>query len=351
MCGQSGTGPVAGPANGDPEADTDPCSEQIAAAARILSAAPDVTLFAHINPDADALGSALALGRVLQRQGSAVRVAFGEPAAPSEPLRVLDTDGLLVPVQQVPAAPPVLVVCDTGSLERLGPLADRVAATTDAGGQVVLLDHHVANPHYGTVNIVDERAEATALLALRLIDELGGELDRHVAGCLYAGLATDTRSFRAAGAHAHEVAARLLRTGISSDTILHPLLDDHPFAWFGVLAEVLGEACLEQDAAAGSGLVHATVPWSAVRGLRGEEVDSVIDLLRTTSEAEVAAVLKEIDSGVWSVSLRADSQVNVGRVAAACGGGGHRLAAGFTSRAPREAILGELRAALATEVD
>lgn len=346
MCGQPGTDPAADPAGGDPRAEADPRSDQFAAAARILAAAPDVTLFAHVNPDADALGSALALGRVLQRRGSAVRVAFGEPDSPSEALRALDADGLLVPAEQVPAVPPALVVCDTGSLERLGRLADRVAATADAGGPVVLLDHHVANPQYGTLNIVDERAEATALLALRLIDELGGELDRHVAGCLYAGLATDTRSFRAAGAHAHEVAARLLATGISPDAILRPLLDDHPFAWFGVLSEVLSEACLEQDAASGAGLVHATVPWSAVRRLRGEEVDSVIDLLRTTSEAEVAAVLKEIDPGVWSVSLRADSRVDVGRVAAACGGGGHRLASGFTSRAGREAILGEIRAAL-----
>lgn len=350
MCGQPGTDPAADPVSGDPRVGAGPHSEPFATAARILSAAPDVTLFAHVNPDADALGSALALGRVLRRRGSSVRVAFGEPAAPSDALRALDADGLLVPVEQVPAAPPALVVCDTGSLERLGPLADRVAATTDAGGDVVVLDHHVANPHYGTVNIVDERAEATALLALRLIDELGGELDRHVAGCLYAGLATDTRSFRAAGAHAHQVAARLLDTGIEPDVILRPLLDDHPFTWFGVLAGVLAEACLEQDAAAGSGLVHATVPWSAVRRFRGEEVDSVIDLVRTTSEAEVAAVLKEIDPGVWSVSLRADSRVDVGRVAAACGGGGHRLASGFTSRATREEILGELRAALATAV-
>ncbi|WP_370591270.1 DHH family phosphoesterase [Saccharopolyspora montiporae] len=313
----------------------------------MLSAAPDVTLFAHVNPDADALGSALALGRVLQRQGAVVRVAFGAPAEPAEALRALDTDGLLVPVHQVPATPSALVVCDTGSLERLGPLADRVAATAGAGGPVVVLDHHVGNPRYGTVNIIDERAEATALLALRLVDELGGELDRQVARCLYAGLATDTRSFRAAGVQAYRVAARLLSTGIDPDAILRPLLDDHPFTWLGVLSEVLADAHLEPDAAAGLGLVHAAVPWSAMCRVRGEDVDSVIDLLRTTSEAEVAAVLKETAPGIWSVSLRADSRVDVGRAATACGGGGHRLASGFTSRAEPAVILRELRAALA----
>ncbi|GAA4829622.1 DHH family phosphoesterase [Saccharopolyspora rosea] len=327
--------------------EADDRSEQVVAeAARVLSAASDVTLFAHINPDADALGSALALGMALRRRGCAVRVSFGAPDHPPISLRDLDADGLVVPAERVPAAPPTLVVCDTGSLQRLGRLADRVEATIAAGGDVVVIDHHVSNTRYGTTHVLDESAEATVLIVLRLLDELGAELDLPIARCLYAGLVTDTRSFRNASPRTHQAAVRLLEAGVDPEAVTRPLLDTHPFGWLGMLSGVLGEAKLEPSAAHGLGLVHAVVRLAHSDGLRSEDVDSVIDVVRTTSEAEVAAVLKETEPGSWSVSLRSDSRVDVGHAAATCGGGGHRLASGFTARGDAEDILAALRRAL-----
>ncbi|MEV5539552.1 DHH family phosphoesterase [Saccharopolyspora shandongensis] len=320
--------------------------QAVAEAARKLSEASDVTLFAHINPDADALGSALALGRALRRRGCAVRVSFGMPELPPFSLRDLDGDDLVVPPDEVPAAPPVLVVCDTGSLQRLGKLADRVGATIAAGGDVIVIDHHVSNTRYGTLHLVDEHAEATVMIVLRLLDELGAELDLPTARCLYAGLVTDTRSFRHASAATHRAAARLLEAGVDPEATTRPLLDTHPFAWMNMLSEVLGEARLEPTAAQGLGFVHATVRLAHSDGLRSEDVDSVIDVVRTTSEAEVAAVLKETAPEHWSVSLRSDSRVDVGHAAAACGGGGHRLASGFTAQGPAEEIIAAMRKAL-----
>ncbi|RRO16332.1 bifunctional oligoribonuclease/PAP phosphatase NrnA [Saccharopolyspora rhizosphaerae] len=318
----------------------------VAAAADALAAAPDVTLLGHVNPDADALGSALALGRALKQRGSTVRVSFGHPDKPAHSLRDLDVDGLVVPASQVPAAPPLLVVCDSGSLGRLGRLADRVKKTIAAGGEVVVLDHHVANTRYGTLHVVDESAEATALIVLRVLDELGAELDMPIARCLYAGLVTDTRSFRHAGAEVHRVAARLLEAGVDPEATTKTLLDTHPFGFLGMLSGVLGKAELETSAARGMGFVHATVRKADSDGLGSEDVDSVIDVLRTTSEAEVAAVLKEIGTDHWSVSLRADSRIDVSHVANACGGGGHRLASGFTTHGHEQQVLASIRTAL-----
>lgn len=321
-------------------------AEAVALAAGELAVASDVTLFGHVNPDADALGSALALGRALKKRGSAVRVSFGHPDEPARSLRGLDADGLIVPPSEVPAAPPLLVVCDTGSLDRLGRLADRVEATIAAGGEVIVLDHHVSNTRYGTLHVIDESAEATVLIVQRVLDELSVELDQPIARCLYAGLVTDTRSFRHAGADVHRVAARLIEAGVEPEATTKPMLDTHPFAFMGMLADVLARAQLEPAAAQGLGLVHATVREDQAVGLGGEDVDSVIDLIRTTSEAEVAAVLKEIGAGQWSVSLRADSRIDVSHAANACGGGGHRLASGFTARGEEHEILSALRKAL-----
>ncbi|WP_433263857.1 DHH family phosphoesterase [Actinosynnema sp. CS-041913] len=319
-------------------------SASLTAAAAALTDASDVTLLAHVNPDADALGSALALGLALHRLGKTVRVSFGAPDSVPETLRDLDVAGLLVPASAVPAAPEVLVALDTGSVGRLGPLADRLSTA----GTVVVVDHHVSNPGFGTVNVIDASAEATALVVLRLLDELGVELDEPIARCVYAGLVTDTRSFRHARASTHEVAARLLAAGVDAEAVARPLMDSHPFGYLGMLAKVLSRAALERSAAGGLGFVHAVVTLDDAAGLRPEEVESVVDLVRTTAEAEVAAVLKELGPSYWSVSLRAVSRVDVREVAQLLGGGGHRLAAGFTAEGDASDVLSRLREALET---
>lgn len=342
MSGQPG---AATPGDVAPESQ-DALGSAVTTAARVLAAAEDVTLLAHVNPDADALGSALALGMALRRRGARVRVSFGSPEEQPETLRPFDSEGLVVPAAEVPAVPPTLVVCDAGSLDRVGGLADRVAATIAAGGEVVVVDHHVANTRFGTLHVLDETAEATVMIVLRMLDELGAEVDLPIARCLYAGLVTDTRSFRHARASTHRVAVRLLEAGVDPESIARPLMDTHPFGWLRMLSHVLSAARLEPQAARGLGFVHTTVGLADSEGLGSEEVDSVVDVVRTTGEAEVTAVLKEIGPRRWSVSLRANNRLDVGRAAAACGGGGHRFASGFTADGSADDVLADLRRAL-----
>ncbi|HEX2298150.1 MAG TPA: bifunctional oligoribonuclease/PAP phosphatase NrnA, partial [Pseudonocardiaceae bacterium] len=297
---------------------------------------------AHVQPDADALGSALALGLALRQRGATVRVTFGEPADAPESLRALDVAGLIVPPDQVPAEPELLIALDTASRARLGCLAGRV----DSARTVLVVDHHATSQRFGTHHLVDARAEATAVLVLQLIDELGIRLDEAMARCIYAGLVTDTSCFRRADQGTHAIAARLLTAGVDPDATTRTLLDTHPFGWLSMLGSVLGRARLELAAAQGMGLVHTSVLLTDAMGLRSEEIESVVDLVRTTAEAEVAAVLKEIGPCRWSVSLRAKQRVDVSAVATELGGGGHRLAAGFTTDGSAEDVLDALRAAL-----
>lgn len=315
---------------------------ELGAAAKLVDSATDVTLVAHVHPDADALGSALALGLALRRRGAAVRVSFGAPAQTPESLRGLDVADLIVPPDQVPERPELLVAVDTGSRSRLGCLSGRV----DTASAVLVIDHHATNERFGTHHLVDPGAEATAVLVLELLDALEVGLDEPMARCLYAGLVTDTGCFRRAAPGTHVLAARLLAAGADPNAIARELLDTHPFGWLAMLGAVLGRARLEPAAARGLGLVHTTVLLADVADLRDEEVGSVVDLVRTASEAEVAAVLKETGPDRWSVSLRARQRLDVSAAAAEFGGGGHRLAAGFTAEGTAEDVLGALRAAL-----
>jgi phosphoesterase RecJ-like protein len=315
---------------------------ELSAAATLIGNAGDVTLVAHVQPDADALGSALALGMALRQRGATVRVTFGEPAQTPQSLRALDVADLIVPPGQVPAQPELLIALDTASRSRLGCLSDRV----DTADAVLVIDHHASNDRFGTHNLVDVGAEATAVLVLELLDALELALDEPIARCLYAGLVTDTSCFRRAAPGTHAIAARLLAAGVDPNATTRELLDTHPFGWLAMLGVVLGRAQLEPASAQGLGLVHTAVRLADAAGLRSEEVESVVDLVRTTSDAEVAAVLKETAPARWAVSLRAKQRLDVSAAAAELGGGGHRLAAGFTADGSAEGVLEALRAAL-----
>ncbi|WP_260192653.1 DHH family phosphoesterase [Actinophytocola gossypii] len=321
-------------------------STDLAAATDLLRGATDVTLLAHVTPDADALGSALALGLVLHRRGAAVRVSFGAPDETPESLRWLDSAGLVVPADAVPPAADLLVTVDCSSVDRLGRLGGLVEATVAGGGAVLVVDHHASNTRFGTHHVVDDGAEATTVLVAALLDELGIPLDADLARCLYAGLVTDTGSFQRARPATHALAARLIEAGADPAVAARELFGNHPFAFLRMLGAVLGRAELEPDAAGGLGLVHTAVRLDDQAGVRVEEVESVVDIVRTTAEAEVAAVLKQAGPDTWIGSLRAAGTVDVRAVAARFGGGGHRLAAGFTAHGELPEVLDRLRDAL-----
>lgn len=320
-------------------------ADPVRAAAVLLAEAQDVTLLAHVQPDADSLGSALALGIALHRRGARVRVSFAGPDPMPEALRPLDVLGLVIPPEAVPERPDLLVSCDAAEPSRLGDLVGRL----DTARSTVMLDHHISNPGFGDVQVLDATAEATVVLAHRVLVALGVPLDVDIARCLYAGLFTDTGGFRRAGADALRLAADLVAAGVDGDAVVRPIMNSHPYDWLAALGAILAGAVLEQDAAGGLGLVHAAVLAPDVARFRQEEVHSVIDVLSTTAEAEVSVVLKQVGERRWTSSMRSLGTVDVAAVAGRLGGGGHRSAAGFTRDGTLEEIRAELRLALKVE--
>ncbi|MDP9240876.1 MAG: bifunctional oligoribonuclease/PAP phosphatase NrnA [Actinomycetota bacterium] len=323
-----------------------PTEDEWAAAVEALAAPGELLLTCHLNPDGDALGSALGLGLALRRAGRQVSVSFTEPLTVPDTLAHLPGQELLVAAADAPARPDVLVTFDTGSLDRLGELAGRV----ESAGRVIVIDHHASNTAYGDIHLIDPSAAATAVLVAELLDRLGLSIGHDVAACLYTGISTDTGSFRYAATtpQVHQLAARLLATGIRHDLIARELYDSHPYAWVSLTGEILSRAALEPKAAGGLGLVwtYSTIADLRSRDLGMDQVEGVIDIVRTAREAEVAAVYKEQADGSWAASLRSKGRIDIGQISVDLGGGGHRFAAGFTAHGPIEVVVKQLQAAL-----
>ncbi|MGA9488667.1 MAG: bifunctional oligoribonuclease/PAP phosphatase NrnA [Mycobacterium sp.] len=311
-------------------------------AAKVLDAAATVGVLCHVHPDADTIGAGLALALVLDGCGKTVEVSFAAPAALPESLRSLPGGRLLVDPKAMRRDVDLVVTVDIPSINRLGDLCEMAGA----GQEVLVIDHHASNQLFGTVNFVEPSADSTTMMVAELLDAWDKPIDADVAYCLYAGLTTDTGSFRWASARAYRLAARLVEIGIDNAAITRSLMDTHPFAWLALLSRVLGSAQLLPDAASGGGLVYAVVTNQEWVNARPEEVESIVDIVRTTQQAEVAAVFKEIEPQHWSVSMRAKAAVDLAAVASTFGGGGHRLAAGYSTTGSADEVVAALSAAL-----
>lgn len=302
-----------------------------AAVAAVLAGARRVAVYSHVRPDADTLGSALGLARVLRARGAEVSVSHPGPDLPSGIGRLPGVDGFTAPLADAEVA----VAVDCASAERLAGLE----ASFRRHPVQVVIDHHATNEGFGTVDLIDPSANCTTELVLDVIDALGAELDAGTADCLYAGLVTDTGSFRWSSPAGHTMAGRLLAAGAHGRELARDLLDSHPRAWFSMVAAVLGSVTAVPEAFGGRGAVYA-VCRAVDRGPLGwDAAESLIDLLRTAEDCEVAALFKESDTGEWSASLRARTDLDVAAVARSFGGGGHRLAAGYSATGTREDVV------------
>ncbi len=285
-----------------------------------------VAVSTHVGADGDAIGSAVALVYLLRSLGADAVFCYAEEV-PSY-LRWLLPDEE-EPLNECPPDHDLLVV-DTSR-------ADRIGVPHQEGVHPVRLnlDHHEDNPLYGEFNLVDHEAAASAQLVAALYAELGMPLRGKAAEAIYTGILTDTGGFRFRNVspEAHELVADLLRVGG-----VVPAEVDERLNRTGTVEQLnIVGVSLANAERHGEALI-SVVDQGDYERTGATELDSKesIDQLRVVSEVEVVAHLREVEGGT-KASLRSES-VDVGAIARALGGGGHRLAAGYTTpKAPEEA--------------
>jgi bifunctional oligoribonuclease and PAP phosphatase NrnA len=304
-----------------------------------------LALMCHVSPDGDALGSMLALHHLARSQRVASVASFPNPFTVAAHYRSVPGLDLLTESADFPVDPALVITFDCGSLQRLVELGSAASFAREAG-ELIVLDHHATNDRYGSINVVDVKAAATAVVVRALARELDWPLTREAAICLYVGLVTDTGRFQFSSTDpsVFELAAELASFGLPIAQLNRELFDEHSYAYLRLASVALGRAVLDPTRELIT--THVSQHDLAEYGVDYDEVEGLIEWIRSATEAEVAVVYKEAPDGV-RVSMRSLTKVDVGALAVKLGGGGHVRAAGFTMNAPVEAV----HAAVLAELD
>jgi phosphoesterase RecJ-like protein len=306
-----------------------------------LGAARSVLAVGHENPDADALGAALAIAMIVEHRGGRATVAASD---------VPDLYAFLPGVEAVRADPEpgvaydLVVLLDCGNVSRAGAIRERNAALFETT-PVLTIDHHASNDGAGDLAWIEPGAAATcemvAILAVRLgvpLDAAGGAL----AAALAAGIVMDTATFAHPNATPRtlRVAAALVEAGAPLSDISRRIYRTKPDAQLALFGRVL--ARLERRA---DGLVVASameLADLAATGARSEHSEGIIDLLAQAETAEVAILLKEKGPETRLSVRTKPGGVDAAALCATWGGGGHVRAAGASLPLP----LADARAAV-----
>jgi bifunctional oligoribonuclease and PAP phosphatase NrnA len=306
-------------------------------------------LAAHERPDGDALGSLVGMQGLLTALGkdSVMFIAPDDLPLPLE-YRFFALDGL---IQAPPAdvAERTVVFLDCGNIDR------NSASVLHDGKHLLNIDHHHDNTRFGTLDHVVPDASCTAEIVWDLMRGLGVGPTPAVAEALYVGLITDTGRFmyENTGPRAHEMAAELITAGVDVQAVYRRLYEETPEGKLALLALALsqvrrfdsGELTIASLSAADFAKADAEESYS----------EGIIDHLRAVQGTKLAALVRELTSGErkgqYKVSLRAtDDDVDVSLIARAQGGGGHRRAAGFSTRLEPDELIAFLRGALAAQL-
>jgi bifunctional oligoribonuclease and PAP phosphatase NrnA len=318
-----------------------------AAVVERLAGARNVLAVGHENPDADTLGSTLAICRLVERTGGRATAVFSDPPPP-----LYD---FMHGVDRVRADPDpdgeydLLVVSDCGTLDRVGAVRERHRTLFDRLPRVIL-DHHVSNDATGPTDWIDPGAaatcEMTTLLAARLgvpLDDDGGTL----ASLLIAGIVMDTATFAHPNATPRTlvVSAALVEASAPLSDVSRRLYRTKPDSQLRLFGRVLARL----ETAAGGRVIHSSLLDADLTetGATPAHSEGIIDLLAQSETAEMAILFKEAGQGT-RVSVRTTAGgLDATALTGAFGGGGHARAAGATIDRP----LPEARAAFLAEAE
>ncbi len=313
-----------------------------------LKTAETVIVASHLRPDGDALGSTIAFALWLRSIGKKV-IAWNENGVPSK-YEFLPEHGIVTvpPSDGTKVRCDAFVALDTSVKDRLG---KTVLAALDGPEVFINLDHHISNQGFGTLNHIDAGSPATGQIVVNFFESQGIEITKEMAASLFIAISTDTGSFQYMNTNARtfEVGATLIRAGINVGELSQAIYDQQPRRRLELLRLALNTAKFScGDRVASFSLKRED---SVRLGLQPEDNEGIIDHLRSVEGVVAAVFFEDLGEGAIRLSARSkDVRVDVCKVCALFGGGGHALASGARLQGDLNEVGEKFLAALCDEV-
>ena len=280
-------------------------------------------IFTHENPDADTIGSCFALIYALRILGKQAYPACCDriPASLS-----FMTDGERdFHIENAPAnfTPDYYISVDVASSAQLG-IYRSLASRIDLS-----LDHHATHENFADHALTEPRAAACAEIVYHIVNRLlNTEISEKIASLLYAALAADTGGFRYANTTplTHKIAAKLIEKGASHAEICRNLFECKTKT--ALAAEAFAMANVSYFCSGKISYVKITKADKLACGFEDEDTYDVINVIRRVDGVKVAILMREKDDGTYKISTRSACEIDVSKICAIFGGGGHSGAAG-----------------------
>jgi phosphoesterase RecJ-like protein len=294
----------------------------------LLESARTAALCTHVNPDGDGIGAEICLLGYLKTVEIEARVINTEALPPR--YRFLDPGGA---VEVYDAArhdrflreSDLIFTLDNSAIGRLGPLGPAIRASR---ATTVCIDHHNVVEPFWKVNIIDEEACATGELVFQIIKAMNGRIDFAMAQAAYVSLVTDTGYFRFSktSPRCHQAAAEMLAAGVRPPRVYQEVFERNSPALIRLSGCALAGLRLECDGALA--WVSLTREQLTACDAEHEDTSELVNELLTIDGVRVGLLLKELAGDRVKVSFRSKGDLDVNRLAARFGGGGHTNAAG-----------------------
>lgn len=312
--------------------------------AELLNGKKTVALGGHVRPDGDCVGSCMGLYLYLKEQYPQIQTDLYLEEIPESFHLLSDTEMIRHEIGQEKTYD--LFLClDCGDEKRLGFSAPLFVQA----GRTGCIDHHVSNQAFADWNEIDPDASSTAELVYRLLDP--EKISLSCAQALYMGMAHDTGVFRysCTSPDTLKAAAVLLQKGINGNEIIEKTFFEKTYVQNQILGLALLESILTLDK-------RCIVSWITKKQIAFFEavpadMEGIVSQLRQTKGTEVAMFLYELETQVFKVSLRSGESVDVSKVAAYFGGGGHARAAGVTMKGTVYDVINNVSGQIALQLD
>ncbi len=294
-------------------------------ASDLIKKSERVLIVSHRKPDADTLGAAIALKKYLDRKDKNITLACYDK--PGKVFSFLSDIELFVQEFNLKDFD-LMIIVDAGA-SYMTNFHLKYEKFLNPGIPIINIDHHASNDNFGDINIVDAQAASVTVILFKMFEFLGVEIDKYMATALLAGIYNDTGSFMHSNStkEVFDIASKLMDKGAKIAEISRGLFNTKSISTLRLWGKVLEKAQVTDDNIVMSVLRDGEFEES---GAGPENLTGVIDYLNMVPHTKFSVLLNEDRKGNVKGSFRTRrSNVDLSRIAAGFGGGGHPKASGF----------------------